>query len=57
MALISPEQKVWNKFSEESRREMIEDDRVAWNRVCSLLVLIVSCGLLLAVTTVIICSR
>ena len=46
---------VWEGFTAETRRQLIEKDLVAWRRVCTVLLTIISCGLLLGITAVLIC--
>ena len=47
----------WEDSSSETRHQLIEEDRVAWRHVCSLLLAIISFGLLLGITAVTICVK
>ena len=46
---------IWEDFSSEIRQELIEEDRVAWRGVCTVLLAIIAFGLVLGVTAVLIC--
>jgi len=43
-------------FSESTRRELIEEDRVAWRNVCGVLFSIVAMGLVLGITGVLLAT-
>ena len=56
MSADNDERPVWNgSFSEALREQQLEDDSAAWRGVISLLLLIISVGLTLAVLTVWLC--
>ena len=43
-------------FDEQTRRTLLADDSFAWRSVCSLLIMIVSLGLLIGVVAVVIAT-
>jgi hypothetical protein len=47
----------YRAFDSEARRQLIEEDRLAWRNVCGVLLMIVSGGLLLGITAVLISTR